>query len=39
MQPGDPTGYRDLGRCLSALGEADAARAQERIAAYVARSP
>jgi Flp pilus assembly protein TadD len=35
-RPGDAEGYRDLARCLAALGEEDAARAQERLAAYVA---
>jgi Flp pilus assembly protein TadD len=39
LRPGDPAGYRDLALCLQALGESDSARAQERIAAYVARSP
>jgi predicted Zn-dependent protease len=39
LRPGNPAGYRDLARCLAALGESDAARVQERIAAYVARSP
>jgi len=39
LRPGDPAGYRDLARCLKALGESSAARTQERLAAYVARSP
>jgi tetratricopeptide (TPR) repeat protein len=35
LQPADPHGYRGLARCLTALGQDRAARAQRRIAALV----
>ena len=37
-RPGDPDGYRDLARCLEALGEVRAAEEQARIGAFVERS-
>ena len=36
-RPSDPWGYRELGRCLGALGRDEAAQAQERIADLVLR--
>ncbi|MFQ5844141.1 MAG: hypothetical protein ACE5JG_04055, partial [Planctomycetota bacterium] len=35
LQPGDPHGYRELARCLTALGRDREARAQRRIAGLV----
>jgi len=36
-RPADPAGYWSLARCLQALGDAKAARAQARLGTYVER--